>query len=508
VVIEQAEPHVQKQARPEVVPTPTPVVLPLWKRPALVAGGVVVLLVLAWAGIHAFSGSRKPGSTLAVHVPQQLAAPKPQVNPVEERQRNAINAADKDRAAGNLQSAAGELEQAAALNGPLNAELQKKQDQIREEMSNKTLAELGRRQEQLWLQAQKEIGRSQFNSAEQDLRRIVAEKDGPRNNDAQNYLDKVVPQRKEEERLLARAKQGSRANDINTLKQASSTLDQIIAAGGPRKSDAEQLQKTVQSKVDGLSKDQQRTAEIATLKTEASQALARGDIASARQRVDQLTSRGADTGSLAGDIQRYEENQKQEADRLKSESDYQKLVQQYQQATNANDKSGMEASKSAFALIANAGGPHAADAHEYVNKINTRLNPSVSPPAAVTPPALAPAVAKIDRSGDQRQIEGVLKQYEQAFNQRNVEMVRAVWPNISKKMYSGYSDLFKVAGAIQMRVTPLSTQFNENTQGATVVASVEQEVTAKGQKKPNHQVDRFTFELVRQNGGWLISEVR
>ena len=180
VVIEQAEPPVQKQARPEVVPTPTPVVLPLWKRPALVAGGVVVLLVLAWAGIHAFSGSRKPGSTLAVHVPQQLAAPKPQVNPVEERQRNAINAADKDRAAGNLQSAAGELEQAAALNGPLNAELQKKQDQIREEMNNKTLAELGRRQEQLWLQAQKEIGRSQFNSAEQDLRKIVAEKDGPR----------------------------------------------------------------------------------------------------------------------------------------------------------------------------------------------------------------------------------------------------------------------------------------------------------------------------------------
>ncbi len=501
-----SQPPVRKEQVNKPSAPPAPTVLPLWKRPAVAAGGVVVLVVVMWAGMHVFSG--KGQQSPSVVSTSQPATATPHVNPMEVRQRDAINEADKDRAAGDLQSAADELERASALNGPLTAEIQKKQDQIREEMNNKTLADLGRRQEQLWLQAQKEADRSQFNAAEQELQKIVAEKGGPRNNDAQNYLDKVIPQRKEEERIFARAKQTSQANDASALRQSSNTLSQIIASGGARKSDAEQLQRTVQSKLDGLAREQQRSSELASLKTEANQALARGDIAAARQNLAQLKSKGADTASLSGDIQRYEENQKQEADRQNAESEYQKLVQQYQQATNANDKSGMEASRSAFAAIARAGGAHSAEARDYANKLTARLAPPVTPPAVVTPPTLAPTVSKADRSGDERQIQAVLNQYQQAFNERNADMVRAVWPNISKKIYSGYSDLFKAAGAIQMHVTPVSTQFNENTQGATVVASVEQEVTAKGQKKATNRVDRFTFELVRQNGGWVISQVR
>ena len=180
-----------------------------------------------------------------------MVRPEPAVDPLEVRQREAMDQADQRRAAGDLTGAAALLQSAAALNGPLSAEIQKKQAEIQAEINDGCLRSLRQKEEQAWQNAKKDVDAGRFSSAEKYLATILALPEGGlRKDDARKYQDQVIPQRKKEETLWARAKKDSGKNDVASLKQADDTLAQVIQLGGPRKSEAVQLRQNVDAKLE------------------------------------------------------------------------------------------------------------------------------------------------------------------------------------------------------------------------------------------------------------------
>src|SRR5450432_353775 len=138
-----------------------------------------------------------------------------------------MDQSDQRRAAGDLNGAAELLESAAALNGPLTAEIQKKQADIQAEINDGQLRSLRQKEEQAWQNAKKDVDTGRFSSAEKYLASILALPEGGlRKDEARKYQEQVIPQRKQEETLWAQAKKDSQKNDLASLKQADDTLGQ------------------------------------------------------------------------------------------------------------------------------------------------------------------------------------------------------------------------------------------------------------------------------------------
>ena len=336
-----------------------------------------------------------------------------------------------------------------------------------------------------------------FTSAEKYLASILALPEGGlRRDDARKYQDQVIPQRKQEENLWAEARKDSQKNDLASLKQADNTLGQVIQLGGPRKSEAEQLRQTVEGKVASLGQQQQHEQQIADLRADARQDLAQGDFSSARQKAGQIKQAGGDPGSLSTEIDQAEA-------RRQSDAEFQQIVQRYQAA---NDKNALEAARNSFQSIAQGGGSHAGDARHYLSEINSRLaamkQESAPPPAQPATKVEVPA-PKVD---ERPAITNLVQQYAQAFEQRNADALRRIWPNIGSR-YDKYKQVFGMASAYRMDVRIDSVDVAPDGQKATVNASLSQEYTLKGQKPLSHS-DKAVFYLFKSNGTWAINDVQ
>ena len=150
--IEPATPRISKPVvpPPAVERRPQVAEIPYWKRPTVVAIAAISLIII-WGGVHLVNVSRQKEAVL-MPVPKQTPV-QPQVDPRELRQREALAAADKSRAAGDLAGASRAVQDASLLNGPLSSEIRKKQDAIQAEMSDESLRKARQQEEQLWQQA-------------------------------------------------------------------------------------------------------------------------------------------------------------------------------------------------------------------------------------------------------------------------------------------------------------------------------------------------------------------
>jgi serine/threonine protein kinase len=475
-------------ARPQALPSVAP-----WRRPAVIGGIVVVMVAAAWFGLHQPSEKTSPSQT----PPPIATRSEPAVNPLEVRQREAIDQADQRRASGDLTGAAALLQSAAALNGPLSAEIKEKQTEIQAEVNDAKLGTLRQKEEQAWQSAKKDVEAGRFSSAEKYLATILALPEGGlRKDDARKYQDQIIPQRKQEETLWARAKKDSEKNDIASLKQADDTLAQVVQLGGPRKSEAAQLRQTVEAKVGSLGQQQQREQQVADLRAGAQRDLGQGNFSSARQKVDQIKQAGGDPGSLAAEIDQAEA-------RHQSDNDFQQIVQRYQ---SANDKNALESARNSFQSVAQGGGSHAADARRYVGEINSKL---AAIKQETTPPPPQPA-AKVDiapaKIDERPAISSLVQQYADAFEQRNADSLRKIWPSIGNR-YDKYKQVFGMAIAYRMDIRIDSIDVAADSQKATVNASLLQEYTVRGQKPMSHS-DKAVFHLLKSNGTWVIGDVQ
>ena len=451
----------------------------------------------------------------------------------------------------DLEGALKILAPAADLNGPLTADIKKKQAGIEESMQNQNLRDLRRREELLWQQANDDINGGRFPEAQKKLHQLLALGDGGlRKTDAQQALAHTIPDRQAEEKLFTQARQAAQKGDINSLQSASDILSKLVSREGPRKTDAEKMLQDVRARLSS------------SYVSSARQDLQRGDFHSARQKASQLQQSGGDAGELSTEIDQAEQgrlaqlegqfNQLRQSDDdataqqlsnlqrgfqaiadsagpkseeakgfvnslpaairevhdraagKRTEASYQQIVSKYQQASNTNDKAGLDAARTSFQSIGQAGGPHAGEAQRYVDDINTKLAALNAPPPAPAAPVKpdVPSSATADRDA----VLALVKRYSQAFEQRDPDALRQIWPNMGKR-YTGLKNSFENASSIKMQVQTESVSFAPDGNSATVIAQVAQEFTPQG-KKPQNIKFRAVFQFARSNGSWVILDVQ
>ena len=149
-----------------------PIPVLAWRKLALLALAGLGVALAVWTGVY-FSRSKPPH----VVVPEATSQPrvtKPQIDPLEIKQRDAINSADQLIAANDLEGAMRTLQQAASLNGPLTTDIQKKLVGIEESLKDASVRQLRLREELLWQQAKSREAIGRYKDAENELRQILA----------------------------------------------------------------------------------------------------------------------------------------------------------------------------------------------------------------------------------------------------------------------------------------------------------------------------------------------
>ena len=466
-----------------------------WKAAAVVAlGGLVFGIVLFR---HHAVPTNNPERV--VHVAPPVAPAQPTVDPRQAQQRQAIDDADKQIAAGDLDGAMKRLQQAASLNGPLDSDIEKKRASVQAAMKDENFRKLQQQEEKLWQSAKTDVGAGHFRSAKENLEKILAlPEGGTRREEARNYLVQELPRRQQEESLFAQAQEAARKDDASSLGHAKAVLDQMIQLAGPRKSDAEHLRQTVEEKLATLEKQQQQERvdqQIADLRASARQDLKLGNPASARKKAGQIQQSGGDATSLYSEIQKAEEGQTLQA---QYEASYKQALQEYQQAS---DKKSLEETRNSFQPIAQGDGSHAVDARRYLNDINAKI-------AALSQPVVPVVKQEIPstRASDEAAVRDVVRRYGQAFEQKDAGALRQIWPSMGKaygKLKNTFASVEKITYDVQIQ----NIEIAPDSQKATVNALVSQVFTVKG-NKPQPINDKAVFELSKTNGLWIITDVR
>jgi hypothetical protein len=250
-----------------------------------------------------------------------------------------------------------------------------------------------------------------------------------------------------------------------------------------------------------LEKQQQEhhNQQISDLEAGARLDLKQGNFSSARQKARQIAQAGDDASSLSAEIQKAEEAQTRQ---VQYETSYQQALQQYQQS---NDKKGLEGARSSFQPIAQGDGAHAAEARKYLNDIDTKIA-ALNQPVAPPPPAVAKPDISSGRALDDAAVRDVIKRYGQAFEQRDADALRKIWPGMGKK-YEKYKGIFASVAEITYQVNIEKVEVASDNQEATVNALFTEAATVKG-KKPQSISDKAVFELRKSDGAWFITNVR
>jgi SnoaL-like domain len=109
-------------------------------------------------------------------------------------------------------------------------------------------------------------------------------------------------------------------------------------------------------------------------------------------------------------------------------------------------------------------------------------------------------------TADHDAVLALIKRYSQAFEQRNPDALRQIWPNMGKR-YAGLKNSFESAASIKMQVQTESVSIAADGNTASVTAQVAQEFTPQG-KKPQNIRFRAVFQFAKSNGSWSILDVQ
>jgi serine/threonine protein kinase/ketosteroid isomerase-like protein len=477
-----------------------PIPVQAWRKLALLALVGLGVGLAVWTGVY-FSASKPPH----VVVPEATSQPrvtKPQIDPLEIKQREAINSADQLIAANDLDGAMRTLQQAASLNGPLTTDIQKKLVGIEESLKDASVRELRLREELLWQQAKSREAIGRYKDAENELRQILAlPSGGVRRDDAQRYLDTVIPQHQLRDRLLAKARLDLKQGDFRSARQAAVQIQQSGA-------DPSQLTAEI---------DQAEQAQLSQWESQFNQ-LKQGEDDAAVQKLKALEpkfqSLASEGGPHSGEAQSYVNgiasaivDVQTRAQNKIADKEFQLAVQKYQQAQSASDKNALAGIRSDFQSIAQRGGPHAEEARKYTSDISAKLDVLNAPPVVpVTPPVKSPEIVTPAPSDNDVAVRALVQRYAQAFERRDANALRQIWPSMGER-YARYKSSFELASSIRMNVAIDSVQISTDGTTAVITGQVSQEYTPKG-AKVNSRKDRAVFHLAKSNGVWIITDIK
>ena len=142
------------------------------------------------------------------------------------------------------------------------------------------------------------------------------------------------------------------------------------------------------------------------------------------------------------------------------------------------------------------------------------MNKPVTPPPAAQPASAAntPVVntkpeTPLNRDADIASVRAVIQRYQQAFEQRDADALRQIWPSMGDR-YKKYKQNFGAASSIQIQLTIADVKIGTDGVSATVVATQAQEYSPKGGGKTMSSKDQAIFNLVKANGTWVITQIR
>ena len=472
-----------------------------WRKPRTLIAVALFAVLGVSAGLY-FTRST-PAPEIAPPTKAKSQPAEPVIDPLEVRQRKALDTAEKLIAANDLDAAHKTLQEATTWGGPLTPEIQKKLSAIEESMQDANLRQLRQGEEVLWQQAINRLAEKRYADAQRGLRQILnLSPGGVRRDDAQRYLDKVIPQRVLQNNLAAQAQQNLKKENFQLARQEADQLKQN--GGDPAElvaaiNQAEQARLgQLEGQLNQLKQRDEETAvqQLKTLQTKL-QALATDG-----------GPQSSEASSYANEIPAAISELQARAQRKSADAAFQQMVQRYQQVANANDKNGLAAARSDFQTIASGGRTHADEAQKYLADIDAKLAALNTPP-----PTPAPVVAKPEISAPpaatadlNAAVQAAIQRYAQAFEHKDANALRQVWPNMGDK-YSGYKSSFEMASSIRMRVTVQSIDLSADGATALAKAFVSQDFTPKGAKTKNAKSTAI-FHLSKLNGGWIISDVQ
>jgi serine/threonine protein kinase len=336
------------------------------------------------------AASTPPPASTSASVP----AVEPSASSLEDQQRHLIELAHEAADAHDYRTAETRLDEAAKLNGPLNALVANLRRQFSEQAYGDELKRAASQEQALWDQGMAEVQDGRLDDAEKSLRDILTLPAGDRHwVDAERYVDEVIPQRRQELQLWSEAQLESSSLERGHLLKEVKVLDEVLAEGGPHQQQARQMRNAV---IRQIVRDNARRngvveptlsegyeAQLSQLETQFGNLVPKGD-AAALEGLQQLRPKFkalADAGGpLAMDARDYLNSvipkaQKQIEDNLAaaaSESSvnaaYEGAVKEYDRAVAAQNM-GMLRGRvlAAFQQIAQSGGIRAKEAGRYVH---------------------------------------------------------------------------------------------------------------------------------------------
>ncbi len=287
---------------------------------------------------------------------------------IEDQQRFLINLA---RQAADLQDYKGaqqQLDEAAKLNGPLNDAIADLRRQFSAQAHGAELDSVAEEEQTLFDKAITYLKAGDLDDAEESLREILTLPEGAhRLSEAARYVDQVIPERRQEEQLWAAAQLVSTSRDAGDLLTEIKAFDEVLAIGGRHEQGARQ-------KHDAL------IAQIIRSDAE-------------RNRM---------TTPLVSNADQWQVTQ------LKNEFD--DLVQKGDAAARGQ----LEQLQSKFKSVADAQGPLAIDARDYLNNVIPKAQKHIEDRLAVVESISSPNTAYMN----------AVKEYNRAVAARNASMLR------------------------------------------------------------------------------------
>jgi uncharacterized protein YbaR (Trm112 family) len=472
------------------------------KKPLL---PTVIVLALAALAAGYFLWPHTPPAKAPQVIATKPAVSVPPANPLEVKQRDAMAAAEKLVAANDLEKADQILLDAEKLNGPLTPSIQTMRGQIEDSMKNAHLRQLRQREAQLWQQATESVRAKHLSQAETEMKQVEALPDGGvHREDAQRYLVDVIPKLKLQGKLLTEARRSLQQGDFESARRFAS---QLQAGGG----DASELNDEIE-KSEG--------DRLAQLESQFNQ-FKQGDDDSAVQQLKALQSKfqalvnsggpqSAEAQSYVNSIPSSISDVLARAQSKRLELAFQVASQKCQQVLAGNDKSGLAAARESMQSFTQTG-PHADEAQKCVSDITAKLSALNQPPAAVVPaPSTPPAKRETQDATavDEAAVRNVVQTFFRAFEERNPDELKQVWPTIPQKRYDGYKSSFADARSITMQIVSQSVNVSPDGGTATVSTESQQQYTPKFGKSSKKSEASWKFQLAKKNGVWVLTDVQ
>jgi len=165
---------------------------------------------------------------------------------LEGQQRHLIDLAHEAADKHDYKSAQTDLTAAAKLNGPLNGLVADLQRQFGEQAYGAELERAAREEQTLWDQSMADLQDARFDQAERALRDLLLLPETGRHwADAERYVDQVIPERRREQQLWAEAQMEGSSDERGHLLKEIKALDDVMAVGGAHEQQARQKRNTV-----------------------------------------------------------------------------------------------------------------------------------------------------------------------------------------------------------------------------------------------------------------------